>query len=127
MRYRILPLGVALAWAWFFPPAPVAARPDDGFPCLRDATDVIELAGDHGFEQFHRFAPADHVVFDARGAKWRFQTYPIPLSADPVRITGGGQSTCFIGGLIEGTNPATAGWEELYEKTNGAAFAVGGD
>ena len=108
-------------------PSPLAAQHDDPSSCSRDAIGVIELAGDHGFQELHWFARADHTLFDARGAKWRFQTYPIPLSADPVRITGGGQSACFVGGLIDGTNPATAGWEEIYEKTNGAAFAFGGD
>lgn len=127
MRHRILRLALPLVCACLAVPTPVAAQPDGAFACLRSATNVLELAGDHGFEQFHWFAPADHAVFDARGAKWRFQTYPMPLAADPVRITGGGRSACFVGGLIEGTNPATAGWEETYEQTNGAAFAFGGD
>jgi hypothetical protein len=111
---------------WLALPSPVAAQ-DGALSCLRDAREVIELAGDHGFEQFHWFAPADSMGFDGRGARWQFQTYPTPRSADPVRITGGGQDACFVGGLIEGSNPTAAGWAELYEQSNGAAFAFGGD
>jgi hypothetical protein len=112
---------------WVALSSPLVAQQRQSLPCLRDAAEVIDLAGDHGFEQFHWFAPADRTAFDARGARWRFQTYPTPRSADPVRITGGGQDACFVGGLIEGSNPVAAGWEELYSQSNGAAFAFGGD
>jgi hypothetical protein len=112
---------------WLAVPGPLAAEQGGSAPCLRDAAQVIDLAGDHDFEQFHWFAPADHTAFDARGARWQFQTYPTPRSADPVRITGGGQDACFVGGLIEGSNPAAAGWAELYAQSNGAGFAFGGD
>jgi hypothetical protein len=127
MIQRILPRVLPLVCALLALPPPAAAQDDAPRSCLDGATDMIELAGDHGFEQFHRFAPAEHTAFDARGARWRFQTFPTPRSADPVRITGGGQDACFVGGLIEGSNPAAAGWEEIYEQSNGAAFAFGGD
>src|SRR5918996_633437 len=127
MSCRILPLALAVVCAGLAMPSLAAAQDDDPFSCLRTARNVIELAGDHGFEQFHRFAPADRTALDARGAKWQFQTYPTPRSSVPVRITGGGHDACFIGGLIEGSNPATAGWEEMYDQSNGAAFAFGGD
>jgi hypothetical protein len=119
----ILPLALLLAAA----PSSASGQSEDALSCARDAETTIALAGDYGTQQFHWFAPADHTVFDARGARWRFQTYPVPLAADPVRITGGGQSACFIGGLIEGTNDPAAGWEETYERSNGAAIAFGGD
>jgi hypothetical protein len=124
MMQRILPAILFLGLASFA--APAAAQGDPA-ACLRAAAAVIDLAGDHGFEQFHWFAPADRTAFDARGARWRFQTYPTPRSADPVRITGAGDEACFVGGLIEGANPTTAGWEEMYDQSNGAAFAFGGD
>ena len=127
MKQPIPPVVLLLVSAFLALPSSAAARDDGPFPCLRAAADVIELAGDHGFEQLHWFAPADRLAFDARGAKWRFQTYPAPRSADPVRITGGGQNACFVGGLIEGSNPTAAGWEEIYAQSNGAAFAFGGD
>jgi hypothetical protein len=127
MRLRVLSAVLPFAGACLALSSPLAARDDGRFGCLRDARHVIELAGDHGFAQFHRFAPADRTAFDARGARWRFQTYPTPRSTDPVRITGGGQDACFVGGLIEGSNPADAGWEEIYDQSNGAAFAFGGD
>ena len=127
MRYRILPLVLPVVCAWVALSSPVAAQDEQLPSCRRAATEVIELAGDHGFEQLHWFAPADRTAFNARGARWRFQTFPTPRSADPVRITGGGQDACFVGGLIEGSNPAAAGWEEIYDQSNGAAFAFGGD
>src|ERR671911_601269 len=127
MRCRILPLVLPVVCACVALSSPVAAQDEQTPSCLRAATEVIELAGDHGFAQLHWFAPADRRAFDARGARWQFQTYPTPRSADPVRITGRGQDACFVGGLIEGSNPAAAGWEEIYNQSNGAAFAFGGD
>jgi hypothetical protein len=127
MTNRILPPVLPVVCACLALPLPAGAQDHDPFACLRAATEVIELAGDHGFEQFHWFAPAARMAFDARGARWQFQTYPTPRSADPVRITGGGHDACLAGGLIEGTNPATAGWEEIYDQSNGAAIAFGGD
>jgi hypothetical protein len=126
MTRRVLSL-VLLLEVGLAVPLPAAAQDPDPVACLRNAGTVVALAGDHGFEQFHWFAPAERVAFDARGARWRFQTYPKPRSADPVRITGGGQDACFVGGLIVGANPPTAGWEETYDQSNGAAFAFGGN
>jgi hypothetical protein len=127
MTPRTLGLLGLLLQACLALPSPAVAQEPDPLACLRDAAAVVALAGAHGFEQFHWFAPAERMAFDARGASWRFQTYPTPRAADPVRITGGGQDACFVGGLIDGANPATAGWEEIYEQSNGAAFAFGGD
>jgi hypothetical protein len=127
MSYRIPPLVLPVVCVWAALSSPVAAQDVQTPSCLRTATEVIELAGDHGFAQSHWFARADRIAFDARGARWRFQTYPTPRAADPVRITGGGQDACFVGGLVEGANPAAAGWEEIYDQSNGAAFAFGGD
>jgi hypothetical protein len=108
---------------------PVAARaapPDDTFACLGEqGREIIELDGDYGYERFHFNDPADHVVFDARDARWSFQTYPTPKQNYPISIKGGAENACWIGGLVEGTNPATGGWREMYTVANGSGFNFG--
>ncbi|MGH6897897.1 MAG: hypothetical protein ACREJ5_15355 [Geminicoccaceae bacterium] len=103
-----------------------AAPQGDAFACLaEDGREIIDLDGDHGYHRFHYTERADHAVFDARGATWRFQTFPTLEQNYPISIKGGARNGCWIGGLVQGTNPETAGWRETYDVANGAGFNFG--
>jgi hypothetical protein len=104
-----------------------AAPTDDTFACLNEGDQqIIDLAGDYGYERFHYKKPADEAIFDARGATWRFQTFPTLKQNYPISIKGGARNGCWIGGLVQGTNSETAGWRETYDVANGSGFNFGG-
>jgi hypothetical protein len=103
-----------------------AAPQDDTFACLAEhGRRVIEVTGDYGYDRFHYTERADDAVFNARGARWSFQTFPTPRQNYPISIKGGAANACWIGGLVAGTNPPTAGWGEMYSVANGSGFNFG--
>jgi hypothetical protein len=108
------------------PSAAPAAPTDDTFACLaEDGRQIIELEGDYGYDRFHYRDPADDAIFDARDARWSFQTFPTPKQNYPISIRGGAANACWVGGLVEGTNPSTGGWREMYSLANGSGFNFG--
>jgi hypothetical protein len=108
------------------PPVAGATPPDDTFACLAEqGRRIIKLDRDYGYERFHYKEPADNVVFDARDAHWSFQTFPTSKQNYPISIKGGAANACWIGGVVEGTNPPTAGWAEMYSVANGSGFNFG--
>jgi hypothetical protein len=108
------------------PLAAQAAPPDDTFACLEETgRPIIRLEGDHGYERFHYQKPADNAIFDARDARWSFQTFPTPKQNYPISIKGGAAHACWVGGLVEGTNPPAGGWREMYTAANGSGFNFG--
>ena len=128
-RFPRLPLRAAglLVVLVALPSAAGAAPPDDTFLCLAEqGRRIIKLDGDYGYERFHYKEPADNAVFDARNARWSFQTFPIPRQNYPISIKGGAANACWIGGVVEGTNPSTGGWAEMYSSANGSGFNFGG-
>ena len=117
-----------LAGVLALPVAARAAPPDDTFACLaEEGRRIIELEGDYGYDRFHFKEPADGAVFDARDARWSFQTFPTPRQNYPISIKGGAENGCWVGGLVVGTNPATGGWREMYSAANGSGFNFGND
>ena len=115
-----------LAGVLALPVAARAAPPDDTFACLaEEGRRIIELEGDYGYDRFHFKEPADGAVFDARDARWSFQTFPTPRQNYPISIKGGAENGCWVGGLVVGTNPATGGWREMYSAANGSGFNFG--
>jgi hypothetical protein len=104
-----------------------AAPTDDTFACLDEGgRQIVDLAGDYGYERFHYTKPADDATFDARGATWQFQTFPTLKQNYPISIKGGARNGCWIGGLVQGTNSETGGWRETYDVANGSGFNFGG-
>jgi hypothetical protein len=103
-----------------------AAPADDTFACLDErGQEIIDLKEDHGYERFHYGEPADDAIFDARGARWQFQTFPTLKQNYPISIEGGAENACWIGGLVEGTNAQGAGWRATYDIANGSGFLFG--
>jgi hypothetical protein len=115
-----------LAISLALPIAAQAAPPDDTFACLaQEGHEIIDLEGDYGYDRFHAKEAADNTIFDARGARWSFQTFPTRKQNYPISIKGGAKDACWVGGLVEGSNPATAGWREMYDVANGSGFNFG--
>jgi hypothetical protein len=103
-----------------------AGAPDDTFACLQEeGREVIVVDRDFGYERFHYPERADGAVFDARGATWLFQTFPTLEQNYPISIERGAQGACWVGGLVRGTNPESAGWRETYDVANGSGFNFG--
>jgi hypothetical protein len=126
-RLRLCGAGL-LAFLATLPTGARAAPPDDTFACLAEkGRPIIELDGDYGYERFHFTQPADDAIFDARNARWNFETFPTPKQNYPISIKGGAQHACWVGGLVEGTNPTTGGWREMYTAANGSGFNFGDD
>jgi hypothetical protein len=125
-RRRALWLGGCCVFGLSLPIVAGAAPLDDTFACLEEGgRQIIELDGDYGYEPFHYTEPADGAMFDARGATWRFQTFPTLQQNYPISIRGGAQNACWVGGLVLGTNDPAAGWRETYDVANGSAFNFG--
>jgi hypothetical protein len=113
-----LPLAVAIEAG--------AAPQDDTFACVAEnGREIIDLDGEHRYDRFHYTERADNAVFDARGATWQFQTFPTLEQNYPISIKGGARNGCWIGGVVQGTNPETAGWRETYNVANGSGFNFG--
>ena len=97
---------------------------DDTFACPGSGGPVVVLDGDHGYTRFRSTTAAAGTRFDARGARWSFQTFPTVLQNYPIDIRRA-SDVCWAGGLVVGTNPLDAGWSETYRVANGAALING--
>ena len=67
---------------------------------------------DHGYTGFRASSPADSSVFDARGASWRYQTYPTIRRETTTAINlsnRSGDEACLMGGKVVGTNEPPVG------------------
>ena len=110
---------------------------------LREADVTIALAdvliGDRRFgrerfttnlRSFANVIGQPNVTIDARGSRWRFQSYPVPTACYPISIREAGEGLYWGGGLVVGTNPLEVGWLESYvhqdgKSGNGAALLLG--
>lgn len=128
MKLPVLPLcclSITLLAASLASDTTYAAAQDDTLDCLAGRT-AVRLTGNYGYEEFKQKNITDRTAFDARSASWRFQNYPM-IQDYPVDLRGG-NSLCWVGGIILGTMALDAGWEEIYysdDGGNGAAFIFG--
>lgn len=108
------------------PPDAEAQLPDDTFSCLdrAGAGPLVKVeAKDHGYTKFLSRGEAG-TRYDARGASWKFQSFPTALQEYPVDLRGV-DGACWAGGEVRGTNPLDAGWGETYDVANGAGILLG--
>jgi hypothetical protein len=98
--------------------APVSG--DDTFSCLSRSGPFITLSKDFGYTKYKNRSFADGTKFDARGATWKTEQQPNKKNSYPINL-GGGSGGCWMGGVVVGTSPLDATWNELYHDVHGGS------